>query len=125
MMGGFLVATLCAATVAGCHRNPQPVMLVAKGATVTRMTGDEIDVRLDLEATNPNFFPVAVPSVTIEARLRQGVALCTATASAPGNIPARKSATFPVDLALVVPTSFTAKLVELARSGDDVDLVPR
>jgi LEA14-like dessication related protein len=117
-----LVVVGLVATLAACSGKPRPPTLVVQRAVVTRVAGDELDLRLDAEGSNPNSLPVAMRSVTVEVHIRQGIALGTATATSPADIPPHASVSLPVSVSLF-PSSFADTLVTLARGGTDVDLV--
>lgn len=108
---------LLAAPLLGCSR-PEPPTLVPKSAVVTALSPAGIDMRLELDATNPNSFPLVAQSVTAKVRFDGRYDMGTTTLSTPLDITAGGTTTLRVPVS--VPWSNVAPLFGLAASGADV-----
>jgi LEA14-like dessication related protein len=75
-------------------------------------------LKLDLDATNPNSFGLAVRSVTAQVRLDKQYDMGKTTISQPIDLPAK--ATTAVTVPLSIPWSNLAPLLALATSNKDV-----
>jgi LEA14-like dessication related protein len=112
-----LPAFLAAAAAAACQK-PQPPTLVPKKATVTGLTMTGVAMQLDIDATNPNSFPLVAQSVTAKVRFDGQYDMGTATITKSFDIPAGATTTLAVPID--VPWSNVAPLVSLASSAKDV-----
>jgi LEA14-like dessication related protein len=113
----FVVFGLLAIPLLGCSK-PEPPTLVPKSATVTALSPTAIGLQLELDATNPNSFPLVAQSFTAKVRFDGQYDMGTTTLTTPLDIPAGATTTLRVPLS--VPWSNVAPLVALAASGADV-----
>jgi LEA14-like dessication related protein len=113
-----LAAAALAASFALACSKPQPPTLVPRKATITGMSPASIAMQLDLDATNPNAFPLVVQAVTAKVRFDKQYDMGTATITQSFDIPG--GATTPLSVPLSIPWSNVAPLVSLAASGKDV-----
>jgi LEA14-like dessication related protein len=111
------LAALAVCAALACN-TPQPPKLTPKKVTVKALSPAAIDVNLELDATNPNSFALAVRSFTAKVRLAGQYEVGTTTVSRPFDLPAK--ATVPLSVPMSVPWSNVAPLVALGASGKDV-----
>ncbi len=111
----YLFPILAVASIA-CSP-PQPPTLTPKKASVTSVSLSGIDLNLDLDATNPNGFDVAVQSIDASVTL-DGNPMGTTKVSEAIDLPSK--ATTPVTVPLSIPWSNMGPLAGLATSGKDV-----
>jgi LEA14-like dessication related protein len=92
--------------------------MTLRKVTVTALSPAAIDVKLDLDATNPNSFALAVRSVSAKVRLAGQYDVGTSSVTQPFDLPAK--ATVSLSVPMSVPWSNVTPLVGLAAGGKDV-----
>lgn len=108
------------ATTAACSK-PEPPRVTPKEARVTSVSPAGLEIRLELEAVNPNRFPLAVRSVTGKMTLDGRWNLGTVTVSKPVTLP--PTAPTAVDASMALPWAEVGALGVLAASPRPVPYV--
>jgi LEA14-like dessication related protein len=79
----------------GCAK-PEPPTLTPKSATITAVSPAGLDLRLELQADNPNTVDLDAQKVVADVTLDGTVKLGTVTIPTPVHLPAKKSTTLTV-----------------------------
>jgi LEA14-like dessication related protein len=99
----------------GCAK-PQPPTLRPRSARVTGTSRYAVELSVELEAHNPNSFPLTVNRVTAQCELKDGAVVGTASSAAAFTLPAQRDESLEVKLSvelasfqLLVPFAFKLK----------------
>ena len=111
-----IVPSLIAVVLAGCSR-PEPPVVTPQKSRVTRVDATGLEVETSLSAHNPNRVDLSARSVTASVVL-DGVPLGSVTADKPVTLPAGRTLTLTVPLA--VKWSSLPALFGVATKGGDV-----
>lgn len=93
------LAMSLAATVAGCSK-PKPVQLVPQSVQLASIGPEGVELSLQLNAHNPNGFPIYASAVNATFELRDGEELGRGSSTPAFKIPADGDATLPANLLL-------------------------
>ncbi|MDB4942559.1 MAG: hypothetical protein JWP97_2093 [Labilithrix sp.] len=111
LLGGLLALS------PACSK-PQPPQLTPKEATVTDVAATGFDLRVKMDATNPNKFPISVRAVTAHVIIDGKQDLGTVTSTQAIDLPA--SATTSIDVPLNVKWKNLAGVATLAQATKPV-----
>lgn len=108
------MATMATITAAACSK-PLPPELTPKQAKVTSVDLSGFDMRLAMDAFNPNGFDLSIRSVVAHVTVDGNQDLGTVTASQPIRLPAKARAT--VEVPLNVKWQHVGRLASIAAAG--------
>lgn len=117
MLRRAALLVLALSLFAGCSK-PKPPTLVPRSAQVTGVFPNGVELSVQLDARNPNGFPLIVNRVTASFELQDGTPLGTATSAAAFTIPAEGDAL--LDSKLRVELTSLAALAPYALSAKPV-----
>src|SRR5262249_25974506 len=114
---GFLLPAACAAALFGCAR-PEPPRITPEKATVTNVSAAGIDLRVRLDAYNPNSIGLSAKSVEATVTPDHSVQVGTVQVSHPMKLPAGKHVD--IDVPLSIQWSNVTGVARLAQSNRSV-----
>jgi LEA14-like dessication related protein len=115
-----LVLVVASLLALACSK-PEPPSLVPKSATITAMSLGGMDLRLQLDAFNPNGFDLTAQRVTAKVTLDGKYDVGVVTANTALMLPGGKST--PLDVPIAVTWSDAAQLATLAAANRPIPYV--